>query len=459
MKIEIKDLGYVKNVSLDLSKDLTILCGPNNTGKTYVSYAIYGLMNFRSELPHFQLVTEMIKPLFEKGKIELNIVDFFSESNSDYLESIGKNYSKNISKVFASDDSTFEKTEVKIKLSDIDNFKTKILKKEVKQEFGIRNSFLVRIVKEIDSPILTCLLIENEKIEGTKQELPTSILVSIIGSQITNLFIDLIFSKTFIAPAERIAINIFSKELSLKRNFLVDKLLELKDVNKDDDPFDYIKRRATRYPLPIRDSLEISEDLNNYKKNKSEFEYFADEIEKDILKGSVLISKDGDVQFKPDKAKSLKLPIHLTATVVKSLSNLVIYFRHLANPGDFIIIDEPELNLHPDNQVIIAKIIAKIVNKGFKVLISTHSDYIIRELNNLIMLNSKPQFLKRYNYHQDYLLDFHKVGAVLFTYNSHKCLNLEVNETGFEVETIDSVINDLNERSQDLFFNSEPIEL
>lgn len=183
---------------------------------------------------------------------------------------------------------------------------------------------------------------------------------------------------------------------------------------------------------------------------------FADEIEKEILKGQVLISKDGDVQFKPDKAKTLRLPIHLTASVVKSLSNLVIYFKHIAKEGDFIIIDEPELNLHPDNQVIIARIIAKIVNTGFKVLISTHSDYIIRELNNLIMLKCKPSFSKKYQLSDDSLLAPEQVGAILFHYNSRKCVKIDVTESGFEVETIDDVINELNERSEDLYFNSDP---
>ena len=61
MKIDIKELGYVKNVQLDLDKDLTILCGPNNTGKTYVAYAIYGLMKFRSELPKSKKVETEIK--------------------------------------------------------------------------------------------------------------------------------------------------------------------------------------------------------------------------------------------------------------------------------------------------------------------------------------------------------------------------------------------------------------
>jgi energy-coupling factor transporter ATP-binding protein EcfA2 len=456
MKVDIKELGYVKNVQLDLDKDLTILCGPNNTGKTYVAYAIYGLMKFRSELPKSKKVAEEIKNLLDKGQIDLDIIDLLTENSASYLNAIGKSYVKQIPKVFASDEATFSKTEIIIELGEIIDLRSKILAEKISQEIGIRNSVSVKIVKEINSSTISCLLIEKENTDVTnRHEIPTSILLEFIADRIFKILIDFIFPKTYIAPAERIAINIFSKELSLKRNVLVDKLLELKDVGKDDDPFDLIKRRATRYPSPVRDSLEISEDLNNFKKNNSEFEHFANEIEKEILKGQVLISKEGDVQFKPDTAKSLKLPIHLTASVVKSLSNLVIYFRHLATKGDFIIIDEPELNLHPDNQVIIARIIAKIVNKGFKVLISTHSDYIIRELNNLIMLKSKPNFAKKYNYSEDTLLNHSKVGAILFHYNTRKSSALEVTETGFEVETIDNVINELNERSQDLFFNSD----
>lgn len=457
MKVEIKELGYVKHVQLDLDKDLTILCGPNNTGKTYVAYAIYGLMKFRSEIPKSKKVSDELNNLIEKGQVELDIIEILTESNASYLNEIGKSYVKHIPKVFATDDTGFTNTEINIELGVLEELKKKVLAEKISHEIGIRNSVSVKIEKEINSATIKCLLIENENKDiANKQDIPMPILLGFIADRIFNILIDFIFPKTYIAPAERIAINIFSKELSLKRNVLVDKLLELKDVGKDDDPFDLIKRRATRYPSPVRDSLEISEDLNNFKKNNSEFEYFADEIEKEILKGQVLISKEGDVQFKPDKAKSLKLPIHLTASVVKSLSNLVIYFRHLATKGDFIIIDEPELNLHPDNQVIIARIIAKIVNRGFKVLISTHSDYIIRELNNLAMLYNKPSFAKKYNYSNDSLLNYKKIGAILFHYNTRKSVNLEVSDTGFEVETIDTVINELNGRSQDLFFNISP---
>ena len=114
MKVDIKELGYVKNIQLDLGKDLTILCGPNNTGKTYVAYAVYGLMKFRSELPKSKKVAEEIKHLIEKGQIELDIIELLTENNTSYLNSIGKSYVKHIPKVFASDDSSFTKTEIKL---------------------------------------------------------------------------------------------------------------------------------------------------------------------------------------------------------------------------------------------------------------------------------------------------------------------------------------------------------
>ena len=59
------------------------------------------------------------------------------------------------------------------------------------------------------------------------------------------------------------------------------------------------------------------------------------------------------------------------------------------------MVDEPELSLHPENQRRIAKLFARLVNLGVKVFITTHSDYIVKELNTLIMLNYNKPHLKR----------------------------------------------------------------
>lgn len=59
------------------------------------------------------------------------------------------------------------------------------------------------------------------------------------------------------------------------------------------------------------------------------------------------------------------------------------------------MVNRPELNLHPENQRRIAKLFARLVNLGVNVFITTHSDYIVKELNTLIMLNHDKPHLKR----------------------------------------------------------------
>jgi predicted ATPase len=44
MNVSFENLGAIRKADLDLSKKLTVFCGPNGTGKTYVCYAIYGYL-------------------------------------------------------------------------------------------------------------------------------------------------------------------------------------------------------------------------------------------------------------------------------------------------------------------------------------------------------------------------------------------------------------------------------
>ena len=78
------------------------------------------------------------------------------------------------------------------------------------------------------------------------------------------------------------------------------------------------------------------------------------------------------------------------------------------------MIDEPELNIHPENQREIARLLARLVNAGLNIVISTHSDYIVRELNSLIMLSGdKNQKLRtKYGYDKNEVLSIEQVGAL-----------------------------------------------
>ena len=84
-----------------------------------------------------------------------------------------------------------------------------------------------------------------------------------------------------------------------------------------------------------------------------------------------------------------------SSSAVRSLLDVGFYLRHVAKRGDLLMVDEPELNLHPENQRRIARLFARLINLGVRVFVTTHSDYIVKELNTLIMLNHDRPGLRR----------------------------------------------------------------
>jgi predicted ATPase len=282
-------------------------------------------------------------------------------------------------------------------------------------------------------------------------------LTELISGQITRL----IFSKKnqdcFLIPAERGGLNLFFKELSSIRNRL------LHHAQKDKiSPMEVLKDIIkSRYAEPISDYIEFLNDLNNTKKRKSDYQIQAQDIQKKIINGKYEIDRHGDIFFLPYRSNNKKMPLHFTSSTVKTLFSLVFYLEHLAQPGDYLMIDEPELSLHPDNQRNLARVLAKLVNNGVKVVLSTHSPYFVRELNNLIMLNKSfikaSELRQRYGYEPGESLNPEKVSAYLFDQKTIKQMEIDVNE-GIIAETFDDVINNLNQSSNDIYYASQEEE-
>jgi hypothetical protein len=255
-----------------------------------------------------------------------------------------------------------------------------------------------------------------------------------------------------IFPAERIATTIFWRELLLKRTEIVDQILAMQD-QPPQTAVEHVRSQAQRYPRPIRDSLRMAADLEPWSRQTSEFADLADYFEENLLGGKVRLSPYGQLVFVPAQRTDVVLDVQIAASMVKSLSLLVFYLRHRAQTGDLIIIDEPELNLHPDNQRLIARVLARAVNRGLKVIASTHSNYLVRELNNLILLGQDTEAIKalrqKHGYDESELLKPEQLGVYLF--RDSKAEPVPVDETGFSIETIDAEIDRLNAVSQELY--------
>jgi hypothetical protein len=78
------------------------------------------------------------------------------------------------------------------------------------------------------------------------------------------------------------------------------------------------------------------------------------------------------------------LKLEASASIVRSFAALNLYLRHMVQPTDIIIVDEPEMNGHPAEQVRIIELFAYLVSKGLRVVLTTHSPYMLDHLGTLV---------------------------------------------------------------------------
>jgi AAA ATPase domain len=474
MFFRVQNLGPLRDAEIDLSKDLIVLAGPNNSGKTYLAWSVYGLHRTRFEMDTPPVVQRWAQALWEAVDHSIDFNDLFAREGQEMLAAISSVYSSKLHLCFAAVNEQFADTAVSIR-SEFHGFEASesrlagLLALSRYNHLRLlwtatgakpRLSFVL-LNPAVPGPRFADMLQEGQDVEAVwgpattllvhgmsaiEREMAPEGIALLLRMQLAGI----LFPNSVIFPAERIALNLFAKELTLKRNALVDEMVDADLDEQPGKPLELIRRKAGRYPWPIRDGLRVASDLANLSKEKTIFADLADELERAILGGTVSISEEGEFLYSPEAATGSRLAIHLTASVVKSLTSLVFYFRHLAKKGDFLIIDEPELNLHPDNQRKIARILAKAVRRGFKVMISTHSDYVLRELNHLIMLNKLPaEEATELGYDPEFALDPAKVGVYLV--DDHRAESIPIEETGFSIKTIDAVVNQLNLDEQRLY--------
>lgn len=117
-----------------------------------------------------------------------------------------------------------------------------------------------------------------------------------------------------------------------------------------------------------------------------------------------------------------------------------------------MIIDEPESHLDTANQILLARLLARFVRVGLKVLITTHSDYIIKEINNLVMLSrpfaDKDAVLKKLKYRSDVALSGKSIRAYVAENNS--LTRCDVDEFGIDMPVFDTTINQINKVANEL---------
>ncbi len=391
LEFSVKNMGSVRKGSFT-QKPLTLFCGPNNSGKTWVMYALcafYDLAGvYRNRSARLRQLSFAFLPRGEQEEEKQSIKKEIS------LSSFNKGLHDRLAHYFNASAELFKETE-----------------------------FQCTFAKE-----------DWEKWIEDYANHP----------------------YVFLMPAERSGLHLFYRELSTRRTALLHHASK-ENINLNELLHDVMH---SRYAKPIADYIDWLNSLTTQQKGSDDFHKEALFLQKELVQGRYHLNRQtGDITYKPYQKKRNNpvnnLGLHTASSTVKSLFGLWFYLEHQAKTGDILMIDEPELNIHPSNQLLIARLLARLVNAGIQVVISTHSDYIVREFNNLILLSEDAEGTlkkqKQYKYQPQEILKPEQVGAYLFDENTIKPFTYKRGQ-GFAISTFDEVIKDQNEVSNEIYY-------
>ena len=87
--------------------------------------------------------------------------------------------------------------------------------------------------------------------------------------------------------------------------------------------------------------------------------------------------------YRPTNSRS-DIRLSRASSMVSELAPIVLFLRGVVSANSTVVIEEPEAHLHPAAQAQIATTIGRMVRAGLRVVITTHSDWLLKGISNLV---------------------------------------------------------------------------
>jgi hypothetical protein len=252
-------------------------------------------------------------------------------------------------------------------------------------------------------------------------------------------------------PAERSGAILFYNQLLENRNNILRQLELSRDIN--------LLKNISRYSEPVNEYIIRLNKLEEYE-NKEETEIYKNLVKniniQNIIEGEIII-KSNQIIYKSEN--DLELNMGLVSSTVKTLAGFFLYLKYQAQKGDIVFIDEIELNLHPENQRKVMRLINYLSKQGLKFVISTHSPIIMQEINNMIMFEKCKNKIDD-EIIEEYSIDRENYGLrqedVNVYFLNNKTIEMaEFGEDGIITETFNEVLGEIDNLYQELLFAME----
>ena len=388
VEIAVKNFGPIAEADIDL-RPLTVFVGPSNTGKTYLAtlvYALHGILDGFSRIPLLNFAG-------------LSFAKMVSNSEEEILESF-ENLKTSGQPFKFSDLPQRTREDVRLGLKD-----PEVFSHEIKRCFNLDSvSKLLRLPNLGENGMSVSL---------TVGEGPQNLWAIKIQNSNAEISIDeQVNENTLIHPEEE---EVFKKSRYLWKHEPLPYIEYFKALRYADKG-----RSGQRYYLPaarsgimecygvvassimgyaIRGAIPtLSAVIGDFmmrlivyeesrRSNNALIDTIVDILETEMLAGKITAKRSPagypDFFYQSQDVKD-GIRIDQGSSMVSELAPLVLFLRSGIKSGDTLIIEEPEAHLHPGAQADMAVILARLVRAGVRVIITTHSDWLLQEIGNLI---------------------------------------------------------------------------
>ncbi len=416
LKFLIKELGPIKNSEFTF-KPFTIFTGKSNLGKSYTAFLIYGFFKLLEEVEFKNFIGNMfnfaeLSKTIAKG--ESDTIIFERKKFEKYLN---ENISNQIAYLIGND--SF-KCNVNISTK-FEDFEIKVNAPEMKRPLvGKDVPFLYVDGKHV-------------KIADSFTEQNEESLVNIFHIKIYKLILKKIFGKewlgTIILPPGRGAV--YPSSFTMKKNIA------------NTGMYNDFLERMDEVTAPSTIKINTNDLINS--------------LLFEIFQGKITIEKD-KFYYEFDKQK---IPLQAAASSIKELAPLNLILQKSILNQTSILLEEPEAHLHPNLQRKIATLLAAFINYGGFLQVTTHSDYFLNQINNLIKLflikkNMKREFtpylkqFKKYGIKAEIILNPDDVGAYYFQKRSNGSVEIikqELEKEAVPFETFEKTVDMMMEET------------
>ena len=359
MKLTINNIGKLKNAEVVID-GITVITGENDTGKSTVGKVLWSVFNgfyeinekvYKEKVSELEKIVDKLMKENGYDKITDNFKDFFG---------------------------IFDRTEEKIAIELLKNNKNysedeiKIIINNYKKDLKIEN--ISNFVQEI-----------NETLKISDKEIIKVIVSRIMNKEFHNQ-INAVFSKEKMNIGE-ISLKIKDKEIDLKienneisdvqNYFLINKetmyidnpfILDSYDFEDENHQTHLATNVFSENENSVISEIKVKKKLNNiYQKLNS------------VLSGEILENKNSKFVYRKN-GEDIDLKNLSTGLKTFAIIKMLLQNGTLEENGT-IILDEPEIHLHPEWQIKFAELIVLLQKEfGMHILLTTHSPYFLKAI-------------------------------------------------------------------------------